>query len=175
MPPALVVTAENDPLRDEGEAYGRRLMDACVPVAVTRYNGKIHDFMLLNAINQLPEVQASIRQASAGIREAPKPYLNRRQYSCSGSVPQPERFRPHIPNTDTKRRITMPFANFKFPQGLLNEKQKEEIIHKTTDMFAGYFGESVRPYSMVLIDEVVDGGWGRADETLTLEKLGLKK
>jgi 4-oxalocrotonate tautomerase len=62
----------------------------------------------------------------------------------------------------------MPFANFKFPQGLLNEKQKEEIIHKTTDMFAGYFGEGVRPYSMVLIDEVVDGGWGRADETLTL-------
>ena len=62
----------------------------------------------------------------------------------------------------------MPFANSKFPQGLLNEKQKEEIIHKTTDMFAGYFGEGVRPYSMVLIDEVVDGGWGRADETLTL-------
>ena len=62
----------------------------------------------------------------------------------------------------------MPFANFKFPQGLLNERQKEEIIHKTTDMFAGYFGEGVRPYSMVLIDEVVDGGWGRADETLTL-------
>ena len=50
-----------------------------------------------------------------------------------------------------------------------------EIIHKTTDMFAAYFGESVRPYSMVLIGEVVDGGWGRVDETLTLEKLGLKK
>jgi 4-oxalocrotonate tautomerase len=32
----------------------------------------------------------------------------------------------------------------------------------------------VRPYSTVLIDEVVDGGWGRADETLTLEKLWLK-
>jgi 4-oxalocrotonate tautomerase len=69
----------------------------------------------------------------------------------------------------------MPFANFKFPQGLLNEKQNEEIIHKTTDMFAGYFGEGVGQYSMVLIDEVVDGGWGRADETLTLEKLELKK
>jgi 4-oxalocrotonate tautomerase len=96
-----------------------------------------------------------------------------RQYG--GSVPQPERFRPHIPETSTKRRIVMPFANFKFPQGLLNEKQKEEIIHKTTDMFASYFGEGVRPYSMVLVDEVVDGGWGRADETLTLEKLGLKK
>jgi 4-oxalocrotonate tautomerase len=96
-----------------------------------------------------------------------------RQYG--GSVPQPERFRPHIPETSTKRRIVMPFANFKFPQGLLNEKQKEEIIHKTTDMFASYFGEGVRPYSMVLVDEVVDGGWGRADETLTLEKFGLKK
>ena len=47
-------------------------------------------------------------------------------------------------------------------------------IYKTTDMFAGYFGEGVRPYSMVLIDEVVDGGWGRADETLT-EKVELKK
>jgi 4-oxalocrotonate tautomerase len=42
-------------------------------------------------------------------------------------------------------------------------------------MFASYFGENVRPYSMVFVDEVVDGGWGHADETLTLEKLGLKK
>lgn len=39
----------------------------------------------------------------------------------------------------------MPFANFKFPQGALNAAQKEEIIHKTTDLFAGYFGEGVRP------------------------------
>ncbi len=64
----------------------------------------------------------------------------------------------------------MPFANYKFPQGTLNAKQKEEIIHKTTDIFAEYFGEDVRPYTMVLVDEVVDGGWGRADETLTLAK-----
>ncbi len=67
----------------------------------------------------------------------------------------------------------MPFANFKVPEGTLNAKQKEEIIHKTTDLFASYFGEGVRPYTMVLVDEVVDGGWGRADETLTLAKLGL--
>ncbi len=65
----------------------------------------------------------------------------------------------------------MPFANYKFPQGTLNAAQKEEIIHKTTDIFAEYFGEDVRPYTMVLIDEVVDGGWGRADETLTLAKM----
>ena len=65
----------------------------------------------------------------------------------------------------------MPFANYKFPQGTLTATQKEEIIHKTTDLFAHYFGEKVRPYTMVLVDEVVDGGWGRADETFTLAKM----
>ena len=69
----------------------------------------------------------------------------------------------------------MPFANYKFPQGTLNAQQKEEIIHKTTDIFAEYFGEGVRPYTMVLVDEVADGGWGRADETLTLEKMQARK
>jgi 4-oxalocrotonate tautomerase len=69
------------------------------------------------------------------------------------------------------QRSPMPFANFKIPQGTLNTEQKEEIIHKTTDLFAHYFGEGVRPYTMVLVDEVVDGGWGRADETFTLAKM----
>ncbi|HTY50557.1 MAG TPA: 4-oxalocrotonate tautomerase family protein [Steroidobacteraceae bacterium] len=64
----------------------------------------------------------------------------------------------------------MPFANYKFPQGTLNSQQKEEIIHKTTALFVDYFGEGVRPYTMVLVDEVADGGWGRADETLTIGK-----
>ena len=69
----------------------------------------------------------------------------------------------------------MPYANFKFPEGTLTAAQKEEIIHRTTDLFADYFGEGVRPYAMVLVDEVVDGGWGRADETLTLEKMGIQR
>lgn len=67
----------------------------------------------------------------------------------------------------------MPFANFKMPQGVLNHAQKEEIIHRTTAMFVEYFGEDVRPFSMVLIDEVADGGWGRADEVLTMAKMGI--
>ncbi len=51
----------------------------------------------------------------------------------------------------------MPFANYKFPAGTLDAEQKEEIIHKATDLFVSYCGEGVRPYSMVLVDEVVDG------------------
>lgn len=73
LPPALVITAENDPLRDEGEEYGRKLMDAGVPVTSTRYNGMIHDFVLLNAIRDTAAVETALTQASDGIRDALKP------------------------------------------------------------------------------------------------------
>jgi acetyl esterase len=69
LPPALVITAENCPLRDEGEAYARKMKEAGVDVAAVRYNGTIHDFVLLNAIRDLPSTVAALEQASDGIRK----------------------------------------------------------------------------------------------------------
>ncbi|MBU0642462.1 MAG: 4-oxalocrotonate tautomerase family protein [Alphaproteobacteria bacterium] len=62
----------------------------------------------------------------------------------------------------------MPFANYKLPQDSLTTAQKEDLIHKTTDLLVGFFGEVVRPNTMVLIEEVKDGGYGRADEVFVL-------
>ncbi|MCV0426488.1 MAG: 4-oxalocrotonate tautomerase family protein [Roseibium sp.] len=62
----------------------------------------------------------------------------------------------------------MPFANFKLPEAALSKAQKEELIHKTTDLLVGYFGEIVRPTTMVLIEDVPDGGYGRADEVFVM-------
>jgi acetyl esterase/lipase len=68
LPPALIQTAENDPLRDEGEAYGRKLNEAGVSVTTTRYIGMIHDFGLLNAITAVPSTQSSLLQITAELK-----------------------------------------------------------------------------------------------------------
>jgi len=73
LPPALVITAENDPLRDEGEAYARKLKLAGVSVNAVRYNGTIHDFVLLNALRHVPSTEAAIEQISSEIRHHLQP------------------------------------------------------------------------------------------------------
>ncbi|MFE0015940.1 4-oxalocrotonate tautomerase family protein [Mesorhizobium sp. NPDC059054] len=62
----------------------------------------------------------------------------------------------------------MPFANIKVPQAALSKVQKEEIVHRVTSLFVDYFSEAVRPHTMVLIEEVPDGGYGRADEVYVI-------
>ena len=61
----------------------------------------------------------------------------------------------------------MPFANLKVPAGTITAAQKEELVHRVTDLYAELYGERARANTMVLVDEVVDGGWGIGDQVLT--------
>lgn len=65
----------------------------------------------------------------------------------------------------------MPFANLKVPEGLLDTEQKQHMVDTVTEMYVEAFGERARANTMVLVDEVVDGGWGVAGQVLTREML----
>ena len=69
LPPALIQVDENDVLREEGEAYGRKLDEAGVKVTTVRYNGMIHDFGLLNALAELPATRSLFGQAAAELKK----------------------------------------------------------------------------------------------------------
>jgi acetyl esterase len=70
LPPALIVTGEADVLRDEGEAYANKLRQAGVPVTAVRYQGIIHDFVMLDALRETHAAQAAIGQAISFVKEA---------------------------------------------------------------------------------------------------------
>lgn len=65
----------------------------------------------------------------------------------------------------------MPFANFKVPAGTLSTEQKATIVHKATELYVEIYGERARATTMILVDEVVDGGWGIGDHVLTAAML----
>ncbi|TRW27519.1 alpha/beta hydrolase [Flavobacterium zepuense] len=69
LPPTLIQVAENDILRDEGEAYGRKLSEAGVEVTTVRYNDVIHDFGLLNGLAHIPQTKALFNQAAAELKK----------------------------------------------------------------------------------------------------------
>ncbi|MYV65306.1 alpha/beta hydrolase fold domain-containing protein, partial [Streptomyces sp. SID2131] len=70
LPPALVITAEADVLRDEGEAYAARLRAAGVPVTALRVLGTIHDFVMLNALRETHAAELAIGLAVTTLRKA---------------------------------------------------------------------------------------------------------
>ncbi len=68
VPPALVIVDEADVLRDEGEAYAARLRAAGIAVTTVRYDGAVHDFMMLNPLSETQATRAAVAQASSVLR-----------------------------------------------------------------------------------------------------------
>jgi acetyl esterase len=69
FPPTLIQVAEADVLRDEGEAFGRKLDEAGVSVTTIRYNGTIHDFGLLNPLANIPQTKSLFVHAAAELKK----------------------------------------------------------------------------------------------------------
>ncbi|MNF84122.1 alpha/beta hydrolase fold protein [compost metagenome] len=69
LPPTLIQVSENDILRDEGEAFGRKLNEAGVIARTVRYNGTIHDFGLLNALGEEPTTRTMLEHTASELRK----------------------------------------------------------------------------------------------------------
>lgn len=69
LPEAFIITDQNDVLRDEGEAYAQKLIDAGVKVTAVRYNGTVHDFMMLNGLSDTVPTRAAIAQTIVMLKQ----------------------------------------------------------------------------------------------------------
>ena len=68
----MILTGEADVLRDEGEAYARKLRDAGVPVTQVRFQGIIHDFVMVNAMDQTKATRAAMALSTSWIKKKNK-------------------------------------------------------------------------------------------------------
>ncbi|WP_306207402.1 tautomerase family protein [Actinoplanes sp. RD1] len=66
----------------------------------------------------------------------------------------------------------MPFANLKVPADTLTPESKKKLIDAVTDAYVGVYGERARATTLVLVEEVTEGGWGLGGTVLTAEMLG---
>ena len=69
LPEAMILNGEADVLRDEGEAFARKLRDAGVPVTAMRFQGMIHDFVMLNALDQTKACRAAMNASVSWIKK----------------------------------------------------------------------------------------------------------
>lgn len=69
LPPTLLINAEADVLRDEGEAFANKLRRAGVPVTAVRFQGTIHDFVMLNPLAQSQTARGAISLATTWLRD----------------------------------------------------------------------------------------------------------
>jgi quercetin dioxygenase-like cupin family protein len=107
LPPTLLFVDEADVLRDEGEAYAAKLRRAGVAVTTVRYDGTVHDFMLLNSLSQSRAARAAIDQATAFLRAA---FGN-----PSGPAASPETIRPADALAAKLKRTEIQHRDFSIP------------------------------------------------------------
>ncbi|MFF9001347.1 4-oxalocrotonate tautomerase family protein [Streptomyces achromogenes] len=67
----------------------------------------------------------------------------------------------------------MPYANLKVPAGTLTDASKKKLQDAVTDAFADVYGERARPNTLVILEEVADGGWSLGGTILNAQILGL--
>lgn len=72
LPPAMILNGEADVLRDEGEAYARRLREADVEVTQVRFQGMIHDFVMVNSLDQTNAARAAMTLSTEWIKQKNK-------------------------------------------------------------------------------------------------------
>ena len=75
---------------------------------------------------------------------------------------------PIFSGPNPERKATHAIREYQNPRAGLSAHQKAEIGHRVTDLLVEYFSEAARPHTMVLIEEVKDGGYYRADETFVI-------